>query len=179
MSQRVGHNDDTSTGLSRARIARDVARRRRVRKVPPREQAQSAASLRGRARVSPAPAAARSLRQRRCALVPVHLCYIALCANYMIFSFLELLDHHKSVPSSEETTPDMQHENVDPLEKEPAVVLRVPRRQMNGGEGFENGAVPGKLRRCIAHLMRHGAPGWRARRGRRPRDGGKRFLRGF
>jgi len=50
---------------------------------------------------------------------------------------------------------------------------------MNGGEGFENGAVPGKLPRCIAHHMRHGAPGWRARRDRRPWDGGKRFLRGF
>jgi len=53
------------------------------------------------------------------------------------------------------------------------------RRQMNGGEGFENGAVPGKLRRCIAHHTRHGAPGWRARRDRRPWDCGKRFLLGF
>ena len=50
---------------------------------------------------------------------------------------------------------------------------------MNGGEGCENGAEPGKLRRCIAHEMRHGAPKWRARRDRRTRDGGKRFSRGF
>ena len=49
---------------------------------------------------------------------------------------------------------------------------------MNGGEGFENGAVPGKPRRCIAHHMRHGAPGWRARHDRRPWDGGRRFYGG-
>ena len=50
---------------------------------------------------------------------------------------------------------------------------------MNGGEWCENGAEPGKLRRCIAHEMKHGAPKWRARRDRRVRDGGKRFSRGF
>ena len=45
--------------------------------------------------------------------------------------------------------------------------------------GGENGVEPGKLRRCIAHEMRQGAPKWRARRDRRARDGGKRFSRGF
>ena len=77
-----------TTGLSRPRIARDVARRRRGRKVPPGEPARSAAPLRGRARVSPAPAVARSLRRRRYALVPLHSCYIALCAKYICFRFL-------------------------------------------------------------------------------------------
>ena len=50
---------------------------------------------------------------------------------------------------------------------------------MHGGAWCENGAEPGKLRRCIAHEMRHGAPKWRARRDRRARDGRKRFSSGF
>jgi len=50
---------------------------------------------------------------------------------------------------------------------------------MNGGEGCENGAESGKLRRCIARQMRHGALQWSARRDRRPRDGRKCFPRGF
>jgi hypothetical protein len=50
---------------------------------------------------------------------------------------------------------------------------------MNGGEGCENSAVQGELRRCIAHEMRHGAPKLRARRDRHPRDGGKRVSRGL
>jgi len=73
----------------------------------------------------------------------------------------------------------MQQETVDQLKTEPGVVLSVPMRQMNGGEGFENGAVPGKIRRCTAHQIRHGAPKWRARRDRCTRDGGERFSPGF
>jgi hypothetical protein len=50
---------------------------------------------------------------------------------------------------------------------------------MNCGEWYESGAELGKLRRCIAHEMRHGAQKWRARRDRRTRDSGKRFSPGF
>ena len=50
---------------------------------------------------------------------------------------------------------------------------------MNGGEWCESGAEPGKLRRCIAHEMRHGVSKWRARRDWRTRDDGKRFSPGF
>jgi hypothetical protein len=81
-------SQDLAIGLSRPRIARDVARRRRVRKVPPGELARYTVPIRGRTRVSPAAATARSLRRRREALIPVHLCYIARCANSRIFRFL-------------------------------------------------------------------------------------------
>jgi len=60
----------------------------RVREVPPGEPARSTAPIRGRTRVSPAAATARSLRRRRDALIPVHVCYIALCANLRLFRFL-------------------------------------------------------------------------------------------
>ena len=73
----------------------------------------------------------------------------------------------------------MHHEDVDLLKTEPGFGLSVPRRQRHGGAWFESGARPGKLRRCIAHQMRHGAPKWRGRRDRRTRDGGKRFSAGF
>jgi hypothetical protein len=73
----------------------------------------------------------------------------------------------------------MHHETFDPLKTEPGFGLGVPRRQRNGVDCVENGAEPGKLRRCIAHEMRHGAPKWRARRDRRTRDSGKRFSTGF
>jgi len=77
------------------------------------------------------------------------------------------------------TTPDMHHETVDPLKTEPGFGLSVPRRQRHGMAWCESGAEPGKLRRCIAHQMRHGAPKWRAPRDRRTLDGGKRFSAGF
>jgi len=73
----------------------------------------------------------------------------------------------------------MHHETVDPLKTEPGFGLRVPRRQRNGVDWVENGAATGKLRRCIAHEMRHGAPKWRARRDWRSRDGGERFIPGI
>ena len=59
----------------------------RVRKVPSGEPARYTAPSRGRSRVSPAAATARSLQRRRDALFPAHLCYISSC------SFLELLNH--------------------------------------------------------------------------------------
>jgi hypothetical protein len=57
----------------------------RVRKIKPGKSARSTAPLRGRERVSPAAATARSLQRRCDALIPVHLCYIALCANSRVF----------------------------------------------------------------------------------------------
>jgi len=64
----------------------------RVRKVPPGEPARYTAPSRGRSRVSPAAATARSLQRRRDALFAVHLCYIALCAKSRLFHFLSYYD---------------------------------------------------------------------------------------
>ena len=61
----------------------------------------------------------------------------------------------------------MHHENAD------------TRKHRHGVAWCESGAAPRKLRRRIAHEMRHGALKWRARRDRRTRDGGKRFSAGF
>jgi len=56
----------------------------RVRKIPPGEPARSTVPRRVRASVSPAAATAPSFH----ALISVHLCYIALCANSRLFRFL-------------------------------------------------------------------------------------------
>ena len=65
----------TGAASIRAELAKNVPRggsAGRVRKIRPGELARSTAPLRGRARVSPAAAKARSLRRRRYALNPVH-----------------------------------------------------------------------------------------------------------
>jgi len=76
------------TRQGRPRTAREVVRRACARKVAPGEPARSMAPITRRARVSSAAATAPSLRRRRSALNPVHLCYIALCANSQLFHFL-------------------------------------------------------------------------------------------
>ena len=76
----------THKGLSWSRIAREVDRWGAcVRTVPPGKPARYMALPRGRTRLSPATATARSSRQCRYALIPVHSCYIALCANSRCF----------------------------------------------------------------------------------------------
>ena len=77
------------------------------------------------------------------------------------------------------TTPDMHHETFDPLKTEPGFVLSVPRKQRNGGDWVENGALTNLLRRCDAHAMMHGASRVIARRERRRQNGGKRSFEEF
>jgi len=54
---------------------------------------------------SKAAATARSSLRRRCALDPVHLCYIAPSANSRFSFFLELLDHQLTSRPTSRSTP--------------------------------------------------------------------------
>jgi len=79
--------------------AQVVVRRACARKVPPGEPAQSMVPVTRRRRVSPAAATARSLRQRRYALIRVHIHpllyrYQTLVSESRLF-FLELSNHQK------------------------------------------------------------------------------------